>query len=128
MEILATPVAGVAGALYPGQDHLVRRSLGVLGETQEAHQVDETGGEVQLAAELAGCVVVRERVVIVVESLACGEQEARRHKSKTSDRLMFFGRQQARRTFQQTITARFEQTSLTRNQLHNPACLSTACT
>lgn len=49
--------------------------LGVRGQAQEAHGVDEAGGEVQLAAELARRVVKGERVVIVVKSLACKAQE-----------------------------------------------------
>lgn len=63
-------MASVSGALYPGQDHLAGHPLAVLGQAQEAHEVDEAGGEVQLAAVLAGGVVVRERMVVVVKSLA----------------------------------------------------------
>lgn len=62
-------MASVPCALYPRQDRLAGDPLAVLGQAQEAHEVDETGGEVKLAAELAGGVVVGERVVVVVESL-----------------------------------------------------------
>ncbi len=68
--MLATPVASVAGALYPGHDRLVWHSLAVLRQAQVAHEVDETRGKVQLAAKLAGCIVIGERVVVIVESLA----------------------------------------------------------
>lgn len=67
---LATAVASVSSALYPGQDHLTGHPLAVLGQAQEAHKVDEAGSEVQLAAVLTGGVVVRERMVVVVKSLA----------------------------------------------------------
>lgn len=46
----------------------MRDPLAVLGQAQAAHEVDEAGGEVQLAAKLAGGVVVGEGVVVVVES------------------------------------------------------------
>lgn len=72
---LATPVASVSGALYPGQDHLVGHSLAVFGQAQVAHQVDEASGKVHLAAKLAGSIVIGERVVIIVESLTCNVQE-----------------------------------------------------
>lgn len=64
-------VASVSSALYSGRDQLAGHCLAVLGQPQEAHEVDEASGEVQLAAKLAGCVVIRERVVVVVESFAC---------------------------------------------------------
>lgn len=62
-------MASVSSALYPRQDNLAGHLLAVLGQAQEAHEVDEAGGEVQLAAVLAGGVVVRESVVVVVKSL-----------------------------------------------------------
>lgn len=65
---LATAVAPVARALYSGLHRLAGDPLAVLGQTQPAHEVDEAGGEVQLAAKLAGSVVVGEGVVVVVES------------------------------------------------------------
>lgn len=71
---LATAVAPVSGALYPSQHQPVGRSLAVRGEAQEAHEVDETSGKVQLAAKLAGCIVIGERVVVVVESFAYGAE------------------------------------------------------
>lgn len=73
--ILATPVASVSRALYSGQDDLAGHAFAVLGEAQEAHEVDETSGKVQLAAKLAGCIVIGEGVVVVVESLTCWTQE-----------------------------------------------------
>lgn len=72
--ILATAVAPVSGALYSGHDRLVGHPLAVLRHAQVAHEVDEAGGEVQLAAELAGGVVVREGVVVVVESFTWKEK------------------------------------------------------
>lgn len=70
-SILATPVTSISSALHPGQDQLVGRSLAVLGQAEEAHKVDETSGKVQLAAKLAGCIVIGERVVVVVKSFPC---------------------------------------------------------
>lgn len=50
-------------------------SLAVFGQAQEAHEVDETSGKVQLAAKLAGSIVIGERVVVVVKSLTCQVQD-----------------------------------------------------
>ena len=66
---LATSNARVARALYPGLHGFPGGPLPVRRQAQEAHEVDETGGEVQLHAVLARGIVVWERVVIVVESL-----------------------------------------------------------
>lgn len=60
----------ISCALYSGLDQFTGHSLGVSGQAQEAHNVDEAGGQVHFDAELAGCVVVRERVVVIVEALA----------------------------------------------------------
>lgn len=68
LTILATPVAAVTSALYSGHDHLVGHSLAVLGQAQEAHEVDETSGKVQLAAKLTGCIIIGECVVVIVKS------------------------------------------------------------
>lgn len=72
---LATPMASISSALYSGHDQLVGHSLAVLCEAQAAHEVDETSGRVQLATQLAGCIVIWERVVIVVESFTCKAQK-----------------------------------------------------
>lgn len=72
---LATPVAPVSSTLQSGHDKLMGHSLAVLGQTQETHEVDETSGKVQLAAKLAGCIVIGERVVVIVKSFTWKEQE-----------------------------------------------------
>lgn len=74
---LATAVAPVPGALGPGQDHLAGHPLAVRRQANVAHEVDETRGQVQPAAELTGCVVVREGMVVVVESFACERKKNR---------------------------------------------------
>lgn len=51
---LAGAVAPVPGAPYPGLDGLPGHLLAVCGQAQEAHEIDEVGGEVQRAAQLAG--------------------------------------------------------------------------
>lgn len=56
---LATAVAPVSGALCPGQDHLAGHPLAVCRQAKVAHEVDETRGQVQLAAKLTGCIVIR---------------------------------------------------------------------
>lgn len=66
----ATLVAAVAAALHARTDHLLRHLLAVFGQTQEAHEVYEGGGEVELGAELAGGVVEGKRVMVVVEAFA----------------------------------------------------------
>lgn len=64
-------MASIASALYSAQDHLTGDFLAVPGQAQEAHEVDETSGNVQLPAKLAGCIVKGERVMIVVKSFTC---------------------------------------------------------
>ena len=69
LALLATSNARVARALYPGLHYVPGGPLPVRRQAQEAHEVDEAGGEIQLHAVLARGVVVWERVVVVVESL-----------------------------------------------------------
>ena len=66
----ATFVAVVARSLHASHDNFLRHPLDVPGETHEAHEVYEGGGEVELAAELTCGVVEGERVVVVVEAFA----------------------------------------------------------
>lgn len=64
-------MTAVTGALDAGLDNLWRHPLAVRGQPHGAHQVNEAGGEVQLAAaKLARGVVKRKRVVVVVEALS----------------------------------------------------------
>lgn len=70
-------MAAVPGALRPRQDHLAGHHLAVGRQAQVAHEVDEAGGQVQLAAELAGGVVVGEGMVVIVEALACRKSKER---------------------------------------------------
>lgn len=74
-RILATSMASISRALYSGQDYFMGHSLTVLCQAQEAHEVDETSGKVQLAAKLTCCIVIGKRVVIVVKSLTWKAQE-----------------------------------------------------
>lgn len=83
---LATAVAPVSGALRPGQDGLAGHPLAVRRQAQVAHEVDETRGQVQLAAKLAGCVVVRERMVVVVESFAYKDRKQSRSQGESKTR------------------------------------------
>lgn len=87
--MLTTPVAPVSSALHPGQDHLRGHFLAVLGQAQEAHEVDETSGKVQLAAKLTGRIVKGERVVVVVKSFSCKKQQTVVNKPdyKQSDKM-----------------------------------------
>lgn len=71
-------MASVSCALYSGLDRLAGHSLAILGQAQEAHEVDETSGKVQLAAKLAGCIVIWERVVIVVKSFTYSAERDKR--------------------------------------------------
>lgn len=75
---LATAVTSVSGALYPRLDNLTGHPLAILSQAQKAHEVDEAGGEVQLAAVLAGGIVVGESVVVVVKSLTWTSQRNRK--------------------------------------------------
>lgn len=78
---LATAVAPVSGALRPGQDHLAGHPLAVRRQAEVAHEVDETRGQVQLAAKLAGCIVIRKWMMVVVESFACKRKEWKQWRS-----------------------------------------------
>lgn len=80
---LATAVAPVSSALCPGQDGLAGHPLAFRRQAQVAHEVDEARGQVQLAAELAGGVVVRKRVVVVVESFAWKKEQQPRYRDET---------------------------------------------
>lgn len=80
---LATAVAPVSSALCPGQDDLAGHPLAVRRQAQVAHDVDEARGQVQLAAELAGRVVVRKRVVVVVEPFAWKKEQQPRYGDET---------------------------------------------
>lgn len=79
--ILTIPVASISSALYSGHDQLVGHSLAVLRQAEVTHEVDETSGKVQLATKLAGCIVIGERVVIIVESLTCKVRKTTVNKS-----------------------------------------------
>lgn len=65
---LAAPVAAVSGALDSSEDRLSGHALGVAGQAQETHEVDEAGGQIELPAVLAGGVVEGERVVVIMEA------------------------------------------------------------
>lgn len=64
----ATFVAAVACSLHAGGDRFFHHPPAVFGQAQEAHQVYEGGGEIELAAKLAGGVVKGECVVVVVKA------------------------------------------------------------
>lgn len=72
---LATAVAPVSCALCTGQDRFAGHPFAVCRQAQVAHEVDETSGQVQLAAKLTGCIVIRKRMVVIVESLACKKND-----------------------------------------------------
>lgn len=63
-------MAAVSGALSSSEHDLSGHALGLSGQTQETHQVNETGGQIDFAAELAGGVVKGKRVVVVMEAFA----------------------------------------------------------
>lgn len=65
---LAAPVAAVSGALDSSEDRLSGHALGVAGQAQETHEVDETGGQIELPAVLTGGVVEGERMVVIMEA------------------------------------------------------------
>lgn len=69
-EQSATFVADVACSLNASSDDILRHSLAVRGQTQEAHEVYEGCGEVELAAELTSGIVEGEGVMVVVEAFA----------------------------------------------------------
>lgn len=73
-------MAPVSGALCPGQDGLAGHPLAVRRQAKVAHEVDETRGQVQLAAKLAGGVVVRKGMVVVVEAFACKRPKQKKKK------------------------------------------------
>lgn len=66
---LAASVTAVSGALNPCEHQLLGHTLTVTGQTQQTHQVNEAGGQVDLPAVLAGGVVVWKRVVVIMVAL-----------------------------------------------------------
>ncbi len=67
---LAGPVAAVSGALSSSEYGLFGHTLGISGQTKITHEVNETGGQIEFVAELAGGVVEGKRVVVVMEAFA----------------------------------------------------------
>lgn len=64
----------VAGSQFAVLNHLSRSDFEIVCLAEEREEVDETGGDVVLEAELTGVVRPWERVVEVVEALAdCAE-------------------------------------------------------
>jgi len=71
---LAAPVAAVSGALDSSEDRLSGHALGVAGQAKETHEVDETGGQIELPAVLTGGVVEGERMVVIMEAFTYGTE------------------------------------------------------
>lgn len=82
---LATAVAPVSGALHPGHDRLAGHPLAVRRQAKVAHEVDEARGQVQLAAKLTGCIVIRKWMVVVVESFACKRNAQQQSRSREQE-------------------------------------------
>lgn len=72
--MLAKPRSAVAGTLHAPSDHLLRCHLAVARQSKKCHQVDEECGRVQHPAMLAGRVIRREHVMVVVISLTAGAE------------------------------------------------------
>lgn len=64
----------IPGAFHASSDHFFRHCLAVACQSKEAHQINEEGGKVQPPAMLAGGVIRRKDMVIVVEALAAGAE------------------------------------------------------
>ena len=76
--MLAEPCGAVTRALHPSPNHFRGRRLALADQSQKSQQVDEERGGVQGPAVLAGGVVGREHVVVIVEALATrAERDAR---------------------------------------------------
>lgn len=63
-------LSGVTGAELSLLDHLGSDNFALIGPANVSKEVDEKLCDVELVAELAGCVIPRESVVVVVETLA----------------------------------------------------------
>ena len=59
-------MAAVARSLHAGKDHFFGNLLAIRGQTQEAHEVNEGSGEIELVAKLTAGIVKGECVVVVV--------------------------------------------------------------
>lgn len=68
-------MTAVSGALNPCHHHLFRHTLALTRQTQKKHEVNEAGGQVDLAAVLAGGVVVWKRVVVIMEALTLKKKQ-----------------------------------------------------
>ena len=73
----------VTGPEFAQADHFRRDDLAVISPADPGHQINEHGREVQLDAELAGRVVPRERVVVVVEAVGERREKRKRMSRKT---------------------------------------------
>lgn len=61
-------MAPIPGAFGAGHDKLTGDAASVFRQTQNTHEINETGGKVQLVAEFTGAVIIWEGVVVVMES------------------------------------------------------------
>jgi len=69
---LAEPRRTITRTLHASPNHFCGHRLAVGDQSEKGHQVDEERGGVDGPAVLAGGVIRREHVVVVVESLAAG--------------------------------------------------------
>ena len=65
----ATLVAFLSSSFHPGQDGSLGYFLPVISQTDGSHAINEECGKVDVPAVLAGRVVIRKGVVVVVEAL-----------------------------------------------------------
>ena len=72
MSPLAKPRRTITRTLHASPNHFCGHRLAVGDQSEKGHQVDEERGGVDGPAVLAGGVIRREHVVVVVESLAAG--------------------------------------------------------
>lgn len=65
----ASFMAAITSPNFSGHDDLLSRSLGVTGQAQVTHDIDESCGEVQSPPKLTSRVIKGEGVVVVMEAL-----------------------------------------------------------
>ena len=64
----------ITGAFHPSSYHLSRHRLAIGYQSEQCHKIDEERGGVEFPAMLAGGIIRREHVVVVVVALAAGAE------------------------------------------------------
>lgn len=71
----ASLVATITSPTYPGPERFFRYALTIAGQAKFTHEIDETCCDVPTPAILTGCIIIGERMVVVVETFTWRQKE-----------------------------------------------------